>query len=138
MHNGTFGPDKICQEFYYPLNHLTMPGWSKGMEQIIHKRDLWPEKGMLTQCPGFKCPPGCTDCCCQCLLFYQPDFMAQKSELEELITTRGHICDFYPKFHCASLVHPVGESSFHLGFLASFSLTVRCQHDIGGSEHCRT
>ena len=26
--------------------------------------------------------------------------MAQKSELEELITARGHICDFYPKFHC--------------------------------------
>ena len=34
------------------------------------------------------------------LLFYQLDFMAQKLELEELITTRGHICDFYPKFHC--------------------------------------
>ena len=26
--------------------------------------------------------------------------MAQKSELEEFITMRGHICDFYPKFHC--------------------------------------
>ena len=26
--------------------------------------------------------------------------MAQKSELEEFITMRGHICNFYPKFHC--------------------------------------
>ena len=26
--------------------------------------------------------------------------MAQKSQLEEFITSQGHICDFYPKFHC--------------------------------------
>ena len=86
MRNGTFGPNQTCQEFYYPLNYPTMPGWFKGMELIIRERDLWPENGMLAQCPGFKCPPGRTDCCCQCLLFYQPDFMAQKSELEEFIT----------------------------------------------------
>ena len=24
----------------------------------------------------------------------------QKSHLKELITSRGHICDFYPKYHC--------------------------------------
>ena len=100
MCNGTFGPNQICQEFYYPLNHPTMPGWFKGMEQIIRERSLWPEKGILAQCPGFKCPPGRTDCCCRRLLFYHPDFMAQKSELEEFITARGHVCDFYPKFHC--------------------------------------
>ena len=100
MCNGTFGPNKMCQEFYYPLNHPTMPSWFKGMEQIICEHNLWPEKGMLTQCPGFKCSPGCTDCCCRCLLFYQPDFMAQKSELEEFITMWGHICDFYLKFYC--------------------------------------
>ena len=86
MHNGTFGPNKMCQEFYYPLNHPMMPGWFKGMEQIIREHNLWPEKGMLAQCPRFKCSPGHTDCCCQHLLFYQPDFMAQKSELEEFIT----------------------------------------------------
>ena len=33
-------------------------------------------------------------------LFTQPDFVNQKSELEEYIVFRGHICDFYPKFHC--------------------------------------
>jgi hypothetical protein len=26
--------------------------------------------------------------------------MAQKSQLEELIELCGHICDFYPKYHC--------------------------------------
>jgi len=29
-----------------------------------------------------------------------PDFCSQKSHLEEYITSRGHICDFYPKYHC--------------------------------------
>lgn len=33
-------------------------------------------------------------------MFTQPDFVLQKSQLEEHITARGHICDFYPKFHC--------------------------------------
>jgi hypothetical protein len=100
MHNGKFSPNQICQEFHYPLNHLTMPSWFRGMEQIIHEHSLWPEKGMFVQCTGFKCPLRCMDCCCQHFLFYQPDFMAQKSELKEFITVQGHVCDFYPKFHC--------------------------------------
>ncbi|KIJ43410.1 hypothetical protein M422DRAFT_123623, partial [Sphaerobolus stellatus SS14] len=29
-----------------------------------------------------------------------PYFINQKSALEELILSCGHICDFYPKFHC--------------------------------------
>ena len=77
-----------------------MAGWFKGMETIIQERSLWPVGGLLAQCEGFKCKAGRTDCCCQRLLFCQPDFCAQKSHLEELITSRGHICDFYPKFHC--------------------------------------
>ncbi|KIJ31065.1 hypothetical protein M422DRAFT_186398 [Sphaerobolus stellatus SS14] len=70
------------------------------MEWIIRERDLWPENGLKAQCEGFKCEPGRTDCCCRKLLFTQPDFVNQKSHLEELITSRNHICDFYPKFHC--------------------------------------
>jgi hypothetical protein len=30
----------------------------------------------------------------------EPPVENQKSHLEEFITTRGHICDFYPKYHC--------------------------------------
>lgn len=40
------------------------------------------------------------NCCCCWLLFTQPDFENQKSHLEEYITSQGHICDFYPKYHC--------------------------------------
>lgn len=75
----------------------------KGMEVIIRERGLWLVKGMNAQCDGFKCVAAgktdCSSCCCR-LLFTQPDFVDQKSHLEELITSRGHICDFYPKYHC--------------------------------------
>jgi hypothetical protein len=71
------------------------------MEQIIRERGLWPESGnLLAQCEGFKCEAGRTDCCCRRLLFNQPDFVNQRSQLEELVTSHGHICDFYPKYHC--------------------------------------
>jgi hypothetical protein len=89
------------QEFYFPDDHFQYPGFFKGMEEIIRERGLWPATGTLpAQCEGFKCEPGMTDCCCRRLLFTQPDFVVQKSQLEELITSRGHICDFYPKYHC--------------------------------------
>jgi len=98
MRNGTFCGQ--TQEFYFPEDHPTMPGWFKGMEVIIKEHGLWPAEGLNAQCDGFKCEPGQTQCCCCCLLFTQPDFVFQKSQLEEFVTSRGHICDFYPKYHC--------------------------------------
>jgi hypothetical protein len=98
MRNGTM-PNGETQSFYFDNNHPTMPGWFKGMEVIIRERGLWRD-GLRAQCPGFKCKEGSTDCCCHRLLFCQPDFVNQKSELEELVESRGHICDFYPKYHC--------------------------------------
>ena len=100
MRNGTYGVSNTSQYFYFPDDHPTMPGWFKGMENIIRERGMWPENGLNAQCEGFKCVPGRVDCCCRCLLFSQSDFIAQKSQLEEYITSCGHICDFYPKFHC--------------------------------------
>jgi hypothetical protein len=88
------------QCFYFPDDHPTMPGWFKEMEHIIQERGLWPEAGLLAECSGSKCPPDRDNCCCWTLPFNQPDFVSQKSELEELIEKRGHFCDFYPKYHC--------------------------------------
>ena len=48
----------------------------------------------------FQMPDGHMDCCCRRLLFSQPDFILQKSQLREMIESCGHICDFYPKYHC--------------------------------------
>jgi hypothetical protein len=90
------------QSFYYPDDHPQYPGWFKGMEQIIRERGLWPE-GVLTlpvECKGPKCPEGQSGCCCRHILFTQPDFISQKPQLQEHIESRGHLCDFYPKYHC--------------------------------------
>jgi hypothetical protein len=100
MRNRTFGPENESQDFYFSHDHPTMPGWFKGMEIIICERGLWPVTGLKAQYEGFKCVAGQTDCCCHCVMFCQPDFVGQKSHLKEYITSKGHICDFYPKFHC--------------------------------------
>jgi hypothetical protein len=101
MRNGTL-PNGMPQPFYFPESHPSMPGWFKGMEVIIRERGLWPEGAhdLLAQCTNFHCPPGRTDCCCRRILFSQPDFVSQKSQLQELVESRGHLCDFYPKYHC--------------------------------------
>ena len=93
-------PNGQPQPFYFPDDHPTMPGWFKGMEVIIHKRGLWPKQGLLAQCKDFKYLPESTTCCYRQLLFLQPDFIAQKSLLEELIESHSHLCNFYPKYHC--------------------------------------
>lgn len=93
-------PTGDVQLFYFPDDHPSMPGWFKGMEQVIRERGLWPAEGLNAQCPNFQCSPGCTNCCCRRLLFSQPDFIDQKSQVQELVESRGHLCDFYPKYHC--------------------------------------
>ena len=100
MRSTTFGPNNTPQDLYFPDDHPMMPGWFKGMENIIKERGLWPAGGLNAQCDGFKCESGKTDCYCQHLLFSQEDFANQNSHLEEFINSRGHICDFYPKYHC--------------------------------------
>jgi hypothetical protein len=64
----------------------------RGWRTLLKSEDFGLGKGYW----HIKCQEGNTDCCCRRLLFTQPDFVAQ---LEELIESRGHICDFYPKFH---------------------------------------
>jgi hypothetical protein len=73
------------------------------MRKILQERGLWPSdrRRFLAQCnSNFKCDAGPTDCCARRTLFCQPDFVQQKSALSELVKRRGHLCDFYPKYHC--------------------------------------
>ena len=94
-------PDGQIQDFYFLDDYPEYPGHFKGMKIIIQEHNLWPEdQDLLAQCPGFKCKPSVTNCCCCQLLFTQPDFVNQKTQIEELVTSRGHLCDFYPKYHC--------------------------------------
>jgi hypothetical protein len=47
-----------------------------------------------------KCDPYAIACCCKRLIELQPEFMAQKSLVQEVIEAAGHLCIFLPKFHC--------------------------------------
>jgi len=92
--------DGTSQELYWPAIHHTMPGHFKGMKRILQEHHLWTVS-LLAQCsPNFSSCKGKTSCCARRFMFNQPDFIAQKSRLEEIIEKQGHICDFYPKFHC--------------------------------------
>ncbi|KIO15956.1 hypothetical protein M407DRAFT_86598 [Tulasnella calospora MUT 4182] len=103
MRDGTFANGKP-QTLYFPHDHTDPQkvGLFKGMEVILRERGLWPAGGLRAECEGFKCadPARKFDCCARRLLFNQPDFINQKSLLQELVESRGHKFLFYPKFHC--------------------------------------
>ena len=42
MHSGML-PTGESQSFYFSDTHPSMPGWFKGMEQILRERGLWPD-----------------------------------------------------------------------------------------------
>ena len=103
MQDGKF-VDNTSQSFYFPNGH-SQAGLFKGMHMIIqehieHGSRLPDPTKLLGQCPKFKCAPGQTNCCCHRILFNQPDFVAQKSKLEELVELHGYRMIFYLKFHC--------------------------------------
>ena len=60
---------------------------AKGLRDILRERGLWPEKGLKLKEARE-------------LMSQQPDFLAQKGQLEEIIVAAGHQIVFYPKFHC--------------------------------------
>ena len=90
---------------------VTANGTPKGLRSVLTERGLWPTSGsgFLTQCsiksssgkskPNPKCLKGGV-CCARALLALQPDFKAQKGELQEAIEAAGHLVLFYPPFHC--------------------------------------
>ena len=82
----------------------------KGMETVLKERKLW-RNGLQADCK--KCKQERSrghrlkrrdlkrrSCCARRILQAQPDFVEQKSSIEELIHSRGHFAFFYPKFHC--------------------------------------
>ncbi|KIJ27259.1 hypothetical protein M422DRAFT_271572 [Sphaerobolus stellatus SS14] len=99
MRNGIL-PNGQQQEFYYPDNHPEFGGCFKGMKKILEERGLTREANLNAECDKFKCPDPNAACCCRQVLFNQPDFIAQKPAIVELIESHGHIAFFYPKFHC--------------------------------------
>lgn len=91
--------DGSPQSLYYPPNHPLHPGSFKEMLRILLERGYTSAPSMLSQCKGFKCPPGAKNCCYQCLLFSEPDFNDVESILEAHCKKRNIKVLFLPKFH---------------------------------------
>jgi hypothetical protein len=89
LRNGWFTLDgsRVMQEMIYPSGH-TNAGAPKGIKQVLLERQLWGT--------GMKLPEA------RAILSNQPDFLAQKSMLEEYVVEQGsgHVVLFLPKFHC--------------------------------------
>ncbi|RIA79587.1 hypothetical protein C1645_840337 [Glomus cerebriforme] len=89
MRRTYFGDERIQQDIvfssdYHNPNLREQP---KGLKQVLIERGLWPNEGLKLE-EARK------------LMSQQPDFLAQKGRLEEIIVAAGHKVIFYPKFHC--------------------------------------
>lgn len=92
-------PNGDAQSFYFPQGHARA-GIFKGMKVILEERGFMKEANLRAQCPKFKCAPLAISCCCRRVLFCQPDFVNEKSVLENVCEARGFEVLFLPKFHC--------------------------------------
>ena len=85
----------------YPNGQLA--GKQKGIKQVLKERGLWPERGLVLECPTTRDRSGCNPqggCCARRVLGAEKDFRDQKGRLQEEVEKLGHLVLFYPKFHC--------------------------------------
>ena len=99
MENASF--NGVDQPLYFSENHPTHPGQFKGMAQILTERgyDVSNKKAQCSK-KFSDCPKDSTSCCCQRMLYNEPDFVAVESRLEMAAKAHGFKILFLPKFHC--------------------------------------
>ena len=99
MHNTWFLKNgaRVPQTMVFSSDHPEHPGEAKGMCKVLKERGLYPA-GLRGKCK--KCPDDNNSCCCKKILERQPDFVGQKSLVQEVIEAAGHLCIFLPKYHC--------------------------------------
>ncbi|KAJ3743043.1 hypothetical protein DFH05DRAFT_1536122 [Lentinula detonsa] len=122
--NGIFR-DGTVQELYYPDCHPKYPGWFKGTRVLVQERrekghdlpDVWALKNpgskffKINGACKKKCEVGQTDCCCHQILYLDPDFVNQKSLLEEHCEARGYSVIFFPNAGYAKHVYCIFPTS---------------------------
>jgi len=100
MCDGWFIQDgqKVLQLMIFPPDHPSEHADNpKGIRNVLAERGIiYP--GLLGKCK--KCIFESEACCLKCILENQPDSLAQKSLVQEVIEAAGHMCIFLPKFHC--------------------------------------
>ena len=77
----------------------------KGIKQVLLECNLWLMKKICLVCE--KCSEKHIneksrrfDCCVQRIMFLQPNFLEQRSLLEEAVVNANHILERYLKFYC--------------------------------------
>ncbi|KIK81425.1 hypothetical protein PAXRUDRAFT_808007 [Paxillus rubicundulus Ve08.2h10] len=109
MSNGRFD-DGTAQPLYFTPDDPHGPeGIFKGMAVILEEcKDKNPlmfthpnYTKLKAQCgKNFDCKKDQIDCCCQWILYTQPDFVGVESLLKTLCKGCGYQVLFFPKFHC--------------------------------------
>ena len=94
----------LPQPMSFPLNYYNpqLAGKPKGIKRVLKERGLWPDRGLVLECPTTLNRPGCDPnggCCARRVLAAEKDFQDQKGRLQE-VEALGHRVLFYPKFHC--------------------------------------
>ena len=104
MKDTVFELNNTLQLIVFPSNHSKYPNQPKGIKQVLIERELWRNslhlecelcKGKNKQIDSIK-----ANYYARRIMSLQPDFLAQKSELETVIEEAEHKCIFYLKFHC--------------------------------------
>lgn len=100
MRKGWFIHDgiRVQQDMVYPSDHPSFPDQPKGIKAVLTEQGLWQEQ-IRGKCHS-KCDTDAVACCNMRILKSQPDFLAQKPLVQEIIEAAGHACLFLPKFHC--------------------------------------
>ncbi|KAJ7599763.1 hypothetical protein C8J56DRAFT_1072391 [Mycena floridula] len=97
MRDGWFMKDGV--KVIHPMNDAgNVP---KGMQKVLEERGLLTPN-LKFQCGSAltKCDADAVACCGRRIMELQPDFIQQRSLVQEVIEARGHLCIFLPKFHC--------------------------------------
>ncbi len=95
----------IPQPMKFPADYHNseLAGKQKGIKRVLKERGLWPERGLVLDCPTTRGRQGCNPqggCCARRILGAEKDFRDQKGRLQEEVENLGHRVLFYPKFHC--------------------------------------
>src|SRR5688500_17687549 len=90
--------NQTFQSMVFSHDYLKYPNQPKGMKQVLIERSLWKDN-LLADCQLCKgktkiIDVNRVDCCARRILSLQPDFLAQKSQLQEEIEKQGHKCIF--------------------------------------------
>ena len=92
-----------------------------GQEDSVHKAVLEEASKVVGEPPN-------QWCCLYRVLSLQEDFANEKPEIQHYLEGRGHVCMFYPKFHCE--INPIkmlwGYMKYRESYLLAESFSLIC------------